>query len=162
MLADSHRYEGLPMPLTFHPRAGQVFICDFSGFKEPEMIKPRPVAVVSPKLPYRSDIAAIVPISLTEPKHKLPFCFRLSKNYHPDEPDDLPCWAKADMLMNLGTYRLSAFKVGRRQYVYPTLSQEDLAGVRRAVLCGLGLDAVEKINRFCYIMEVSRSSGFKT
>jgi mRNA interferase MazF len=110
------------------------------------MVKPRPVIVVSPKLPYRSDIVALVPISLTAPKHKLPFCFRLSKNYHPDEPDDLPCWAKADMSMNLGTYRLSAFKVGRRQYVYPTLNQEDLAGVRRAVLCGLSLDVVEKIN----------------
>jgi uncharacterized protein YifN (PemK superfamily) len=120
------------MALTFHPRAGQIFMCDFSGFREPEMIKPRPVIVVSPKLPYRSNIVAIVPISLTEPRHRL--------------PDDLPCWAKADMLMNLGIYRLTGFKVGRRQYVYPTLAQEDLAGVRHAVLCGLGLDAVEKIN----------------
>ena len=50
------------------------------------------------------------------------------------------------MLMNLGTYRLSAFKVGRRKYAYPTLTPDDLDGVRRAVLCGLGLDSVEKIN----------------
>lgn len=104
------------------------------------MVKPRPVVVVSPRLPYRSSIVAIVPISLTEPRHQLPFCYRLSKNYHPMEPDDLPCWAKADMLLNIGTYRLSAFKVGRRKYVYPTLTPEDLAGVRHAVLCGLSLD----------------------
>lgn len=128
------------MALLFYPRAGQVFVCDFSGFKVPEMVKLRPVIVVSPKLPYRSDIVAVVPISTTEPRHDLPFCHRLSKNYHPQEPDDLPCWAKADMLMNLGTWRLSAFKVGRRKYIYPTLSPGDLAGVRRAVLCGLGLD----------------------
>jgi mRNA interferase MazF len=128
------------MPLLFHPRAGQVFVCDFNGFKEPEMVKPRPVIVVSPRLPYRSEIAAIVPISLTEPKHNLPFCYRLSKNYNPEEADDLPCWAKADMLLNIGTYRLSAFKVGRRKYAYPTLTPEDLAGVRHAILCGLGLD----------------------
>jgi uncharacterized protein YifN (PemK superfamily) len=132
------------MSLNFFPRAGQVYVCDFSGFKEPEMIKPRPVIVVSPKLPHRSEIVAIVPISLTAPIHNLPFCYRLSKNYHPDEPDDLPCWAKADMLMNIGLYRLSAFKVGVRKYAYPTLTADDLAAVRHAVLCGLGLDSIAK------------------
>jgi mRNA interferase MazF len=132
------------MSLLFFPRAGQIYICDFSGFKQPEMIKPRPVIIVSPRLPYRSEIAAIVPISLTAPKHNLPFCYRLSRNYHPESPDDLPCWAKADMLLNVGTYRLSAFQVGKRKYAYPTLTPEDLAGVRHAVLCGLGLDRIAK------------------
>jgi mRNA interferase MazF len=128
------------MAIDFHPRAGEVLMCDFRGFKEPEMVKPRPVIVISPRLPYRSEIAAIVPISLTPPKHPLPFCFKLSRNYHPQEPDDLPCWAKADMLLNIGIYRLTAFKIGRRKYVCPPLSPEDLAAVRHAVLCGLGLD----------------------
>jgi uncharacterized protein YifN (PemK superfamily) len=131
------------MSLLIHPRAGQVVVCDFAGFKEPEMVKARPVIVVSPRLPYRSEIAAIVPISLTPPRHDLPFCYRLSRNYHPEEPDDLPCWAKADMLLNVGLYRLSAFKVGRRKYDYPTLTAEDLEGVRHAILCGLGLDRFE-------------------
>ena len=126
--------------IKIFPRAGQIYVCDFDGFREPEMVKKRPVVVVSPRLPYRSEIAAVVPISLTEPLHTLPFCFRLSKNYHPDEPDDLPCWVKADMLVNVGLWRLSPFKTGRRTYAYPTLTQEDLAGVRHAVLCGLGLD----------------------
>jgi uncharacterized protein YifN (PemK superfamily) len=132
------------MPLPFFPRAGQVLMCDFRGFVEPEMVKPRPVIVVSPRLPYRSEIVAIVPISLTEPRHSLPFCYRLSKNYHPLEADDLPCWAKADMIMNLGLYRLSGFKVGRRKWEFPQLAAADLVGVRHAVLCGLGLDSVEK------------------
>jgi mRNA interferase MazF len=133
------------MALLFHPRAGQVFMCDFSGFKIPEMVKPRPVIVVSPRLPHRSEIVAIVPISLTAPRHALPFCYKLSKNYHPQESDDLDCWAKADMLLNVGTYRLSAFKTGRRKYEYPTLSDDDLQGVRHAILCGLGLDRIERI-----------------
>jgi len=106
------------------------------------MVKPRPVIVVSPRLPHRQDIVAVVPISLTPPRHTLPYCFKLSKNYHPDESDDLPSWAKADMLLNLGTYRLSAFKIGRRKYAYPTLTPGDLAGVRNAILCGLGLDSI--------------------
>jgi len=131
------------MALSFFPRAGQVLMCEFNGFVAPEMVKVRPVIVVSPRLPYRSEIVAIVPISLTAPKHDLPFCFRLSKNYHPQEPDDLPCWAKADMIMNLGAYRLNGFKVGRRKWDYPQVSGEDLAGVRHAILCGLGLDRVE-------------------
>lgn len=38
--------------------------------------------------------------------------------------------------MNVGLHRLSPFKVGRRRYAYPTLTQDDLAGVRHAVLCG--------------------------
>lgn len=127
--------------LSFFPKAGQVYVCSFKGFKEPEMPdKPRPVIVVSPGLPYRSQVVAIVPISLTAPKHDLPFCYRLSKNYHPDELDDLPSWAKADMVMNLGLYRLSAFSVGHRRYVYPQLTPEDLEAVRHAVLVGLGLD----------------------
>lgn len=120
-------------------------MCNFDGFKEPEMVKSRPVIIISPRLPHREHIVAIVPISLTPPKHSLPFCYKLSKNYNPLETDDLTSWAKADMLLNIGTYRLSAFKISRRHYSYPTLSPEDLAGVRHAVLCGLGLDSVAKI-----------------
>ena len=127
------------MPLPFYPRAGQVLMCDFSGFQAPEMTKVRPVIVVSPRLPYRSEIVAIVPVSLTEPKHDLPFCYRLSKNYHPEEEDALPCWAKADMLMNVGMHRLAGFKVGRRKWEFPQLNDVDLQRVREAVLHGLGL-----------------------
>ena len=132
------------MPLMFYPRMGQMFVADFSDLSEPEMTKVRPVIVVSPKLPFRSQIVAVVPVSLTAPRHDLPFCFKLSKNYHPDEPDDLDCWAKADMVTNIALRRLDAFKVARRKYAYPNLTQDDLLGVRRAVLAGLGLDRLEK------------------
>ena len=119
---------------------GQVFVGDFRDLNEPEMTKLRPVIVVSPRLPNRSELVAIVPISLTAPIRDLPFCYRLSKNYHPHEPDDLPCWAKADMVMNVAIRRLEGFKVGRRKWAYPNLTADDLLGVRRAVLIGLGLD----------------------
>jgi hypothetical protein len=65
------------------------------------------------------------------------------------------------MLLN-GIYRLSAFKVGRRRYEYPTLTHDDLIGVRNAVLCGLGLDQRLKINSNEYISPSTRSSGIKT
>ena len=131
------------MPIRFYPRPGQVLVGDFSDLSEPEINKIRPVIVVSPRLPYRSELVAVVPVSTTAPRHDLPFCYRLTRNYHPAEPDDLPCWAKADMVMNVGLRRLNAFKVGRRTWLTPTLSTEDLTGVRRAVLCGLGLDRLK-------------------
>lgn len=129
--------------IPFYPKMGQVLIADFSDLRMPEMTKIRPVIIVSPRLPHRPDIVAVVPVSLSAPRHELPFCFRLSRNYHPSEADDLPCWAKADMVTNIALRRLEGFKVGRRKWEFPNLSPEDLLGVRRAVMCGLGLDRLE-------------------
>ncbi len=129
------------MGLNFYPRSGQIFVGDFTDLKPPEINKKRPVIVISPKLPYRSELATIVPISTTAPRHSLPFVHKLAKNYTPwgIETDD--CWAKCDLVMNISLRRMSAFKVDRRKYIYPTLSPEDLAAVRKAVLAGLGLDS---------------------
>ena len=127
------------MPINFFPRAGAILVCDFSGFREPEIVKVRPVIVISPKLPYRSEIVTVVPISLTPPKHELPFNVRLSLNYHPEEEDDLPCWAKCDLVANVAKTRLNGFKVGRRKYELPTATDEDLQAVRAGVLHGLGM-----------------------
>jgi len=80
------------------------------------MVKVRPAIVVSPRLPYRSEIVTVVPISTTAPHHELPFVVKLSKNYHPLEADALNCWAKCDMIMNIARWRLEGFKVGRRKW----------------------------------------------
>lgn len=134
------------MPLNFFPRAGQVLVCDFSGFIQPEMVKTRPIVVISPRLPYRSEIVTVVPISTTQPLHDLPFVVRLSKCYHPEEPDDLPCWCKCDMVMNIAKDRLNGFKIGRRKWANPQLSGEDLEAVRRGVVFGLGLGHLLKLH----------------
>lgn len=128
------------MALNFYPRAGQIFVGDFTDLKVPEITKKRPVIIISPKLPYRSELAAIVPISTTAPRHSLPFVYKLSRNYTPWGAETDECWAKCDLVMTISLGRLSAFKVDRRKYVYPNLTPEDLAAVRRAVLAGLGLD----------------------
>lgn len=126
------------MSISFYPKMGQMLMADFSDLSEPEMTKIRPVVVISPKLPYRSELVAIVPVSLTAPRHTLPFCYQLSRNYHPLEDDNLSCWAKADMVMNIALKRLNGFKTGRRRWIVPEISEADLAGIRNAVLCGLG------------------------
>ena len=132
------------MSLKFYPRAGQIFVADFSDLKAPEITKKRPVIVISPRLPYRSELTAVVPISTTAPRQDLPFVYKLERNYTPWGDPLQDCWVKADLVMNISLQRLSAFKVDRRKYLYPTLTQEDLENVRMAVLSGLGLDGYKK------------------
>ena len=126
------------MPLPFYPRAGMLLVCDLTDFKPPEMDKHRPVIIISPRLPHRSDVVTVVPTSTQKPRHSLPFCVQLSKNYHPTEADQPAPWAKCDMLMNLSAERLNGFKVGRRKFDHPIVSAEDLERVRRGVLHALG------------------------
>lgn len=103
------------------------------------MTKKRPVVVVSPRLPYRSEIVTVVPLSTTAPRHQLPFVVKLSKNYHPSEPDETDVWAKCDMITNLSLVRLTAFRVGRRRYTYPTVIKEDMQLVKEGILHGIGM-----------------------
>ena len=56
------------MALTFHPKPGTILMCDFSaGFKAPEMVKVRPVIVVSPKRKHCSGLCTVVAISTVTP-----------------------------------------------------------------------------------------------
>jgi mRNA interferase MazF len=125
-------------PLPFHPHAGSVLVADFQGFSPPELTKKRPVIVISPKLPYRSGLVAVVPISTTAPRSNVPYVYRLSRNYAPWGDIETATWAKCDLVMNIGLGRLQSFKVDRRKFHTPRLSSEDLKGVRQAVLAGLG------------------------
>jgi hypothetical protein len=43
------------------------------------------------------------------------------------------------MVMNLGTWRLDGFKVGRRKWENPQATGDDLKAVRHGVLWGLGM-----------------------
>ena len=57
------------MALKFHPKPGTILVCDFrQGFRAPEMIKRRPVVVVSPRLRNRTDLCTVVPLSTIEPR----------------------------------------------------------------------------------------------
>ena len=48
---------------------------------------------------------------------------------HEFPPARSPLVTPSPRKMNVGLHRLSPFKVGRRRYAYPTLTQDDLAGV---------------------------------
>ncbi len=130
------------MTLAFHPHAGTLLICDFRGSIEPEIIKRRPVIVVTPRLPYRSHLCTVVPTSTTAPDHPQPYHVSLSKNYHPNEDDGLPVWAKCDLVISVSMKRLDRFKVGIRKYYAPKIIDEDLRAVRVGMLHALGFPSL--------------------
>jgi mRNA interferase MazF len=68
-------------------------MCDFHGCIELEINKKRPVIVIT--VPFRSGLRPVGLTSTTEPKHLPPYQVRLSRNYHPNEPADMPHKAMA-------------------------------------------------------------------
>ena len=47
---------GLSRGLQFYPRAGQIFVADFSDLQAPEITKKRPVIVFAKRLAFYSDV----------------------------------------------------------------------------------------------------------
>lgn len=127
------------MPLKYLPDVGTIVVCDFSGFTSPEICKVRPVVIVAPELPFRAKLAAVVPLSTASPRHSYPFCVKLERNYTPwGHPMD-ESWAKADMMLSVCLDRLDAFKVGKRKWIYPQVSANDLQRVREGVVHSIGM-----------------------
>ncbi|NLS95397.1 MAG: hypothetical protein GXX96_24915 [Planctomycetaceae bacterium] len=131
------------MPITFHPKPGQVLMCDFNtGFRPPEMVKKRLVVVVSRK---NRELATIVPLSSTAPMPVEPCHHEMQDASLPLSFRGRRTWAKCDMLTTVGYWRLDRVQIGKhpttgnRMYVSQVVSPEDLAGIRRAILHVLGL-----------------------
>lgn len=56
------------MTIREHPAIGTVLMCEFEpGFRVPEMVKRRPVVVISPKIAARPGLCMIVSLSTTPP-----------------------------------------------------------------------------------------------
>lgn len=133
------------MPLTYHPKAGTIVICDYStGFRAPEMVKRRPALIVSPRLRRREGLCTVVPLSTTAPYEVMPYHCELTPARAMPAPFDAPTfWAKADMLATVGFHRLDLPRLpradGKRQYLAIVLSDEDLERVKACVRHALGL-----------------------
>lgn len=128
------------MPLTFHPPPGTIVICDYgSGFVPPEMVKTRPVVIVSPRFRRRANLCTVVPLSTTAPDPVEPYHHPLSPGAYPPAAGR-PMWAKCDMLATVALARLDRVNLGKRNYTTFTMPAEDMKGIRRGVLHALGLD----------------------
>jgi mRNA interferase MazF len=139
------------MTLTYHPNPGSVLICDYEpGFKPPEMVKRRPVVVVTPRLRRRAGLCTVVPLSTTAPD--------TPENYHyelrldpplPDPWNSDVCWVKADMLATVSYERLSPVRIGRdrsgkRQYYNSLVAKKGFVEIQKAMLCALNLAHLTK------------------
>lgn len=124
--------------LQFQPYAGQILICDFqTGFMPPEMVKVRPVVVVSPQPRVANKMCMVVPLSSTAPNPAQPYHYRLPDGIYPVPGVEL--WAKCDMLYTVGCRRLDRVKVGFRHYAAPIIPAADLLAIRRCILHAIGL-----------------------
>lgn len=139
------------MPIRFHPRLGTIVACDFgAGFKEPEMIKRRPVVVISPAISTRRGLCTVVALSTTPPRPALSYHCELSVNPPLPSPwSSETMWVKGDMVYAVAFHRLDLIRTGKdalgqRTYLDTPLPAEDIRRVRCCVLSALGLVALTR------------------
>jgi uncharacterized protein YifN (PemK superfamily) len=135
------------MPIRYPVSPRTILLCDYAkgGFLPPEMVKRRPVVVVSPRLPHRDGLCAVVPLSTSPPDYELPYVVEMKLHDPLPSPfDALIMWAKCDMIATVGFERLDLFRCGRdqygkRRYVTPKVDDETFARIVAGVRCGLGI-----------------------
>ncbi len=136
------------MSLTFHPKPGMVLICDFTtGFKSPEMVKRRPVVVISPRPRRKTQLCIVVPLSSTTPNPVEHHHHCLEAASLPGQLATVQTWAKCDMLATVSLDRLDRVKMGRdvkgkRLYANHSVTDKDFKAIQQAVLAALGLKAL--------------------
>lgn len=140
------------MALKFHPKVGSVVICDYqTGFKKPEMVKERLAVIISPRLPNRSELCTVVPLSSSPPNGAIRYQCRIELPIEAPKPYEGKFkWAKADMLATVGLKRLTLpytardTASGQRKYLDIILDDEEMAKIHFAVLHALGLEHLTK------------------
>lgn len=138
------------MPLTYHPRIGEVLLCDYdTGFIPPEMTKRRPVVTVSPRLRRRDNLVTVIPLSTTAPDGIESYHYEIEFSRLLPKPFDAKImWAKCDMVATVARTRLDRFKDpakargSQHKFVTGQLSDEQLILIRRGMLHALGLSVL--------------------
>jgi len=134
------------MPLTFQPKPRTVVYCDFAGYIEPEIVKRRPVVVLSVHK-RNSKLVAVVPLSTTKPDPVEAHHHRLLQNPLLDKHAG-EVWAKCDMVAVVSIERLELVRTGRRlpggrrEYLLPKIGPDQFEAIRKGVVSALGLGSV--------------------
>jgi mRNA interferase MazF len=134
------------MAIKEHPQKGTVLLCDFTtGFVIPEMVKKRPVIVISPKISNRKGLCTVVALSTTPPDPIMPYHSQI--DIYPPLPAGYQSnglWVKGDMISTVSFQRLDLIRKGRkgnkRLYYYDVLSESQMRQVQKCVLAALGLN----------------------
>lgn len=109
------------MAIQATPKNGIILMCDFSEHEnelisDGNMIKTRPVAVVSPSMQGRGKILHVVPISMTAPKVICPWHVQIPIDCMPAAAQHKggARWAKCDMVVTAGWSRLNRYEGSKR------------------------------------------------
>ena len=133
------------MTVVSHPLPGTIVRVDLSeGFRPPEIGKRRPAIVLSPPIPKRDLMCAIVPLSTSAPRPVLPHHMTLTLDPPLPAPYDSPTmWVKGDIVLTVAFHRLrlmfSGWDAGQRVYDVRVLDAATMERVRECVRSGLGL-----------------------
>ncbi|PDT80051.1 hypothetical protein CO676_29840 [Sinorhizobium sp. BJ1] len=134
------------MSIRYSVAPGTLLLCDYAlgGFVEPEMVKRRPALVVSPRLPHRDGLHAVVPLSTSPPERSLAYVVEFTLDPPLPAPFDSPVmWAKCDMIATVCFGRLDLFRTGRdhngkRKYMNRRVDRETFERILIGVRAGLG------------------------
>ena len=139
------------LALSFQPNPRTVVYCDFAGYVKPEIVKRRPVVVLSAHK-RNSRLVAVVPLSTTRPNPVETYHCRLRRNPLPNG-DVTEVWAKCDMVAVVSLQRLDLIPTGRRypdgrrEYIAPKVDVDQFDAIRTGVISGLGLGALSSEGR---------------
>jgi len=121
-----------------------VLMCDFdTGFRPPEMVKRRPVVVLSPRR-HNAQTCVVVPLSTTVPEPAEVYHHQLDFESLPPLLRHSPVWAKCNMIAAVSLERLDRVRdgrdgLGRRRFVARHITEADLVAIRQGVLFAIGL-----------------------
>ncbi|MAZ02534.1 MAG: hypothetical protein CMN56_05290 [Sneathiella sp.] len=134
------------MALHIHPAQGTIVICDFNrSFIPPEMVKRRPVVVISPRFRERADLCTVVPLSTSIPDPIMPYHCELDIGTPLPEPFiETRMWVKADLVVTVALQRLimpflGKEPSGKRIYDTRIITPDDLARIQNCVRHALGI-----------------------
>jgi uncharacterized protein YifN (PemK superfamily) len=139
------------MPISFAPHAWTILRCDFDeGFKEPEMVKRRPVLVVSPAMKGRVGLCTVVSLSTTPPNPIMPYHYELTLDVPLPQPwSSASMWIKGDMVNTVAFHRLDLIRIkdlssGQRIYYREKLNPDQIRMAKTCILNGLGLQTLTR------------------
>ncbi len=139
------------MPIQEHPETGAILLCNFEpGFRVPEMVKRRPVVVLSPKIRGRHHLCTVVSLSTDPPDTIMPYHCQINIRPilpRPWESDGV--WVKGDMVNAVGFHRLDFFRTGKdcagkRTYRFAPLPIDIVKQIRACVLRAMGMSSLTK------------------
>ncbi len=124
-------------PVRHPPAPGRVVMCDFSFLRKPEMQKERRAIVIS-RRGLSSGRVTVVPVSKSDTNSEQPHHHKFEAGRYQFFHAREPVWAVCDHVYTVSLNRLWQVNVNRRPTI-PTISDDDLANVRRLVGTALGV-----------------------